>query len=283
MLGSWRKVWRRTRQTIPLWMLVIVGVGVALAGCESSPYTNPDEEETWTRGGASPSAEPEWTHEDMQSPDASSTTATRNLGTENEPSSTREEVRDVERGDATRDAEVLDEDEDRAVEQSVDDETRAIEDEMLEDELRDENPGGESTGADGDLEENRSSGGDSGGENATDGTSGSGSESASSGELPSDSRTRLARDLRRVWEATVSYHTYFGEWPSRVEQLVEAKDPRSGVEIPSALEIEPRDPWGRGFRVTIVDDGPVVATFGRDGEPGGSGLDADILYPQLGK
>jgi len=101
------------------------------------------------------------------------------------------------------------------------------------------------------------------------------------GELDRDSRERIATDLRKVWDAAISYHELTGEWPDRVLRLVDARDPKSGLTLDRALEVEPHDPWGRGYRITVLDGRPVVATFGRDGEPGGNGPDADILYPVL--
>ena len=42
------------------------------------------------------------------------------------------------------------------------------------------------------------------------------------------------------------------------------------------LEKMPLDPWGHTFAYVVESGQPIVTSYGRDGIPGGEGLDADI-------
>lgn len=42
------------------------------------------------------------------------------------------------------------------------------------------------------------------------------------------------------------------------------------------LDRPPLDPWGKAYLYTLDRDGPTVVSLGRDGVPGGTGVDADL-------
>lgn len=67
----------------------------------------------------------------------------------------------------------------------------------------------------------------------------------------------IARDLHR-------YTVEHGRFPDTLSQI-ESVAPRSIV-----------DGWGRPFRYSVTDGFFSVCSYGRDGVPGGDGLDEDI-------
>jgi general secretion pathway protein G len=52
------------------------------------------------------------------------------------------------------------------------------------------------------------------------------------------------------------------------------------VEV-KVLEKLPQDPWGRPYAYRREAGKGVVFSYGRDGQPGGSGEDADIFNPAV--
>lgn len=78
-----------------------------------------------------------------------------------------------------------------------------------------------------------------------------------------------------------SYNNDVGEYPSRLEDLTD--DPgRSGWLGPYGKESDLKDQWGKPFEYTVPgQDGPFdLKSYGKDGKPGGSSIDADIVYGQ---
>ena len=53
------------------------------------------------------------------------------------------------------------------------------------------------------------------------------------------------------------------------------ESPHDLPEIPGKVN-EVRDAWGRDIRMTFADDKATLTSLGRDGQPGGTGDDADM-------
>jgi general secretion pathway protein G len=91
-------------------------------------------------------------------------------------------------------------------------------------------------------------------------------------------RARVRADLRALRLAARRYVETRGPLPPSMpfEVLVEAR----------LLERFPVDPWGRDYVYREEDGAPVILSFGRDGVPGGDGVDADLssldLEPRSG-
>jgi len=81
-------------------------------------------------------------------------------------------------------------------------------------------------------------------------------------------------DLRNLTQALDTYRLQKGRYPSDAEGL------RALVEA-HVVQHTPRDPWGNLYVYRWSADAPVVLTYGRDGAPGGTDLDADLSSAQL--
>ncbi len=90
------------------------------------------------------------------------------------------------------------------------------------------------------------------------------------------STTALA-NAQKIQTAASTLYTMTGNWPSALEEL---ENPRAkdGTSLPGLGEI-PNDPWGRDYVYELGENGPVVKCLGRDGQEGGEGEDADIVWP----
>jgi general secretion pathway protein G len=87
-----------------------------------------------------------------------------------------------------------------------------------------------------------------------------------------DGRTKhdLAElELRNIRNALKLYFAKTGRYPRTAEGL------RALVEL-KALEAVPVDPWGREYVYVNADGNPLITTYGRDGEPGGSWQNKDV-------
>ncbi len=79
--------------------------------------------------------------------------------------------------------------------------------------------------------------------------------------------TRL--DMRQTESALDLYRMQHGRFPSTAEGLEKLVD--SGL-----LKELPRDAWGHPLLYKLENDQPQLTSLGADGEPGGSGADADL-------
>jgi len=72
--------------------------------------------------------------------------------------------------------------------------------------------------------------------------------------------------VRAIVNAAKLQYTRQGRWPEDID----------------SVEFEPKpptDPWGRPYHFELTEDGARAWSYGRDGEPGGEGEDADISWP----
>jgi general secretion pathway protein G len=84
------------------------------------------------------------------------------------------------------------------------------------------------------------------------------------------SRTRAS--LKYLSEDIARYREKTGGLPARLSDVTVMGDPMYPVDE----EGRPLDGWGRPFRYQIAGNTYDLYSFGRDGLPGGSGLDADL-------
>lgn len=103
---------------------------------------------------------------------------------------------------------------------------------------------------------------------------------------PDQARVTVARaDMNAIGAALRLYRLDNGDYPTTAQGLA-ALVTRPTIEpVPAAwapggyLAQAPADPWGRAYRYR--SPGPTQAyeltSFGRDGRPGGDGIDADLV------
>jgi len=94
-----------------------------------------------------------------------------------------------------------------------------------------------------------------------------------SGSASSDHTTTAWLDIQDLESAAMLYRLDHHVWPSSLEALV------SG----DYLKRLPKDPWGHPYHISAepppiagAERGIYIWSYGRDGEPGGSGLDMDV-------
>lgn len=89
-------------------------------------------------------------------------------------------------------------------------------------------------------------------------------------KLDAARRDRAALDLENLEGALQLYHRTQGRYPEPTRgfhALVEA----------GALEAVAQDPWKNDYVYRLEADGPVILSYGEDGEAGGEGVDADLV------
>ena len=97
---------------------------------------------------------------------------------------------------------------------------------------------------------------------------------------PDEARVTTARtDLKTISGALAMYRLDNGDYPS-TQQGLKALAERPTDAPPawrSYVQEAPKDPWGRDY--VYANDGGVftITSLGRDGKPGGEGVDADIV------
>ncbi|WP_147653452.1 type II secretion system major pseudopilin GspG [Vulcaniibacterium gelatinicum] len=93
-------------------------------------------------------------------------------------------------------------------------------------------------------------------------------------------KANLARSqVQTLAEKVQQYEMDTGSLPNALTDLV--TDPgASGWLGPYAKESELKDPWNRPFEYRVPGDGRPfdLLSYGKDGQPGGTSVDADIVY-----
>lgn len=90
----------------------------------------------------------------------------------------------------------------------------------------------------------------------------------------------LARaQLQTTADKIEQYRMDVGRYPVRLEDLVTAPAGSAGWLGPYAKPVELTDPWGNAIEYTVPGEGGrpfSLLSHGRDGQPGGTSVDADI-------
>jgi general secretion pathway protein G len=103
---------------------------------------------------------------------------------------------------------------------------------------------------------------------------------------PDQARATVAQtDMRTISAALKMYRLDNGDYPTGEQGLAALSVKPSGAPVPANyapegyLEQVPADPWGRPyqFRAPAADGtGFELVSLGKDGQPGGEGVDADL-------
>lgn len=88
---------------------------------------------------------------------------------------------------------------------------------------------------------------------------------------------KINADLAVIHRCAESIFAGSGKYPASIEEMARPRDD-SGKPKPFALDV-PADPWGRRYLYRLEEGKPVIECLGKDGLPGGEGLDADLRYP----
>lgn len=88
-------------------------------------------------------------------------------------------------------------------------------------------------------------------------------------------------DIRSIQTALETMSVDIGRYPTQQEGLsLLQQNPNAGVANWNGpyLRNLPNDPWGKPYIYTVPADGgePKVGTLGKDGQPNGTGADADV-------
>ena len=85
--------------------------------------------------------------------------------------------------------------------------------------------------------------------------------------------TKATADVQRLHNIVIQYSIDNGRNPATLRDLTKPGAPLAGQELPL-------DPWGRAYLYEHGAEGisrTKISSLGRDGRPGGIGLDADIV------
>ena len=94
-------------------------------------------------------------------------------------------------------------------------------------------------------------------------------------------KANLAKaQVQTVAQKVQSYETDTGTLPATLDELVSAPGNAEGWMGPYAKSAELNDPWKRPLEYRVPGEtGPFdLVSYGADGKPGGSSVDADIAY-----
>jgi len=94
-----------------------------------------------------------------------------------------------------------------------------------------------------------------------------------------DSNVAAAQSQIRQFEtAILAYRLRFKRYPSSLDELV---NPPSGPTLLQGASSIPMDPWGNPYVYTVEGSGYRIVSYGANGQPGGTGFDADISSDNL--
>lgn len=103
---------------------------------------------------------------------------------------------------------------------------------------------------------------------------------------PDQARVTVANtDLRTISAALKMYRLDNGDYPTTQQGLIALVERPTSAPIPTGwapdgyLDQVPEDPWGRPYVYAVPGEnnaGFALRSFGKDGAPGGEGLDADL-------
>ncbi len=89
-------------------------------------------------------------------------------------------------------------------------------------------------------------------------------------------QAKIQTDLKLIIEAAEMQHALRGSYPASVHDFVRDDDQNCIREV---TLLDAKDPWGRDYLYAIEADGkPHVRCLGKDGIPGGTGIDQDFEY-----
>jgi len=95
---------------------------------------------------------------------------------------------------------------------------------------------------------------------------------------PKARRTKAIADMEAIHDAAMMLRRDTGLWPETIQEMVNAKH-ENGTPAVASLEAYPTDPWGNDYVYTVEKDEARVMCLGSDGQEGGEGEAADLVYP----
>jgi general secretion pathway protein G len=84
---------------------------------------------------------------------------------------------------------------------------------------------------------------------------------------------RAVLDIKTIQGGLQLYYAKSGHYPDTATGLKALVDTQTVQEVP-------KDPWGNDYIYTNEGGKPVIVSYGRDGQPGGEGADADVSSAQ---
>jgi general secretion pathway protein G len=94
-------------------------------------------------------------------------------------------------------------------------------------------------------------------------------------------KVNLAKaEVQTLAEKIQQFENDTGNLPGSLDELVTAPGNASGWLGPYSKQAELKDPWNHPFQYAAPGDGQAfdLVSFGKDGKPGGTSVDADIKY-----
>ena len=94
-------------------------------------------------------------------------------------------------------------------------------------------------------------------------------------------KVNLAKaEVQTLAEKIQQFENDTGNLPGSLDELVTAPGNASGWLGPYSKQAELKDPWNHPFQYNAPGDGQAfdLVSFGKDGKPGGTSVDADIKY-----
>lgn len=88
--------------------------------------------------------------------------------------------------------------------------------------------------------------------------------------------TQAKTDIQTFSKASELFRMDQGRYPEELQELMGVEDEEEGNGKSYVKKIT-KDPWGNEYSYNLVDEEEYeIISYGRDGEEGGEGLDADI-------
>ncbi|MEI9928414.1 MAG: type II secretion system major pseudopilin GspG [Sphingomonas sp.] len=99
---------------------------------------------------------------------------------------------------------------------------------------------------------------------------------------PDEARATTARaDIKTISGALAMYRLDNGDYPTAEQGLTALSERPTTAPVPPAwhsyVQEPPVDPWGRPYVYTVEGGSYTITSLGKDGKPGGQGVDADII------
>ena len=99
---------------------------------------------------------------------------------------------------------------------------------------------------------------------------------------PDEARVTTAKtDMKNLAGALAMYRLDNGDYPTTEQGLKALAVQPTVPPLPSAwhsyVQEPPVDPWGHPYTYTLDGNAFTITSLGRDGKPGGTGVDADLV------
>lgn len=101
------------------------------------------------------------------------------------------------------------------------------------------------------------------------------------GALDDSQVTAAKGQIQNFKACLIGYRVVFNKFPSTEEGLNALVDNEKGRNFLDAKEV-PDDPWGNPYVYKFEGENYVIVSYGADGQPGGTGNNADISSDALG-